>query len=73
MKILSIGDKIAYKLAGEPRKEALVEGIEICKAGNKYGRATNMCDLHKHKNGVVSLSDGHWCYFEQIRSIEKIN
>jgi len=45
-----------------------VEGIEICKNGEKYGKSVTKCDISKHSNGVVDLKD-HWCYFYQIKQV----
>ena len=69
---LSIGDKVLYRpWAKEPIRTAEVLSIEICKEGQKDGRSVKSCDLDKHRNGVLVLSDNHWCYFDQVKRIIK--
>ncbi len=71
MKKVKIGDKVIYVPWHGPNRTATVEEIEICKQGEKSGRSVNSCDLDRHSNGVISLSDDHWCYFDQIKTIIK--
>lgn len=69
---LSIGDQVVYRPWGkEPIRTAEVLSIEICKAGEKDGRSVKNCDLDKHENGTIVLSDNHWCYFDQVKRIIK--
>lgn len=69
---LSIGDEVVYRpWAKEPIRTAEVLSIEICKPGEKYGRSVKSCDLDKHENGTIVLSDNHWCYFDQVKRIIK--
>ena len=71
MRKIKIGDIVHYKSWGSPiTKEAKVEGIEICRAGTKYGRQVEHCDLDKHSEVVPDLDDDHWCYKYQITKIE---
>ena len=69
MKKVKIGSKVMYATFCSPTKTALIEEIEICKRGEKHGRSVSSCDLDRHSNGVISLSDGHWCYFDQVKRI----
>ena len=65
---LSIGDQVVYRPWGkEPIRTAEVLSIEIC----KEGRSVKSCDLDKHENGTIVLSDNHWCYFDQVKRIIK--
>ena len=69
---LKIGDQVTYRpWAKEPIRTAEVLSIEICKPGEKYGRSVKSCDLDKHENGTIVLSDNHWCYFDQVKRIIK--
>lgn len=69
---LSVGDQVTYRPWGkEPIRTADVLSIEICKPGEKDGRSVKSCDLDKHENGVLTLSDNHWCYFDQVKRIIK--
>lgn len=67
---VKVGDKIIYESWSGPRKTATIEGIQICRQGEKYGREVECCDLDKHY-GVLDLDNGHWCYFYQV--IKTIN
>ena len=69
MKKVKIGDKVMYTTFSSPTRTAIVEQIEICKRGEKHGRSVSNCDLDRHSNGVISLSDGHWCYFDQVKRV----
>ena len=69
---VKIGDTIQYRKWGDIQPtEAIIEGIEVCKAGTKYGRQVTKCDLSKHQEVVLDLSDDHWCYKEQVVDIIK--
>ena len=69
MKKVKIGSKVMYATFSSPTKTAFTEEIEICKRGEKHGRSVSSCDLDRHSNGVISLSDGHWCYFDQVKRV----
>ena len=69
MKKVKIGDEVMYATFSSPTRIAIIEGIEISKRGEKHGRSVLSCDLDRHLNGVISLSDGHWCYFDQIKQV----
>ena len=66
---IKIGDEITYHGSwgmAAPRK-AKVEGIEKCKhEGEKYGTPVKKIERAKKNFGCFDLSDGHWCYGEQI-------
>lgn len=70
MRKIRVGDTVKYRPMGNhSSREAKVEGIEICRAGTKYGRQVSQCDLNKHSEVVIDLDDDHWCYKNQIISI----
>ena len=69
MKKVKIGNKVMYATFRSHTKTAFIEEIEICKRGEKHGRSVSGCDLDRHSNGVISLSDGHWCYFDQVKRV----
>ena len=73
MKNVKIGDEVMYVTFSSPTRKAIVEQIEICKRGEKHGRSVSNCDLDRHSNGVISLSDGHWCYFDQVKRVIQTN
>ena len=66
---IKIGTKIQHCIFGGQVLTGAVEEIEICKPDEKYGRMVNSVDTAKHRNGVVCLDNGHWCYFDQIRRV----
>ena len=68
---LKIGDTVTAVLFSGERVTGIVESIEICSEDSKYGRSVEECDIEKHRNGVVDLDCGHWCYFNQIQYIER--
>ena len=70
MRKIKIGDEVVYQPWNGKRRHASVEGIEICREGEKYGRPVESCDIDKH-NGVLDLSDHHCIYFTQVVKIIK--
>ena len=70
MRKIRIGDNIVYQTWSKQKKNATVEGIEICQKGEKYGRNVDSCDIDK-QTGVLDLSDHHWIYFTQVVKIIK--
>ena len=71
MKKVKIGDTVIYATFSSPTKTANIEQIEICKRGEKHGRIVESCDLDQHQNGTITLNDGHWCYFDQVKRVIK--
>ena len=71
MKRVNIGDQIIYIPWSRPSRVSTVEEIEICKHGEKNGFKVKSCDLDQHQNGTITLSDGHWCYFDQVKQLIK--
>lgn len=65
---VKVGDKIIYEPWSGPRKTATIEGIQICRQGEKYGREVGSCDISKYY-GVLDLDNGHWCYFYQVKQV----
>ena len=68
MRKVRIGDEVTYRIGGEKRT-ATVKDIEICKVGEKYGRSVKEVNIDVHY-GVLDLSDDHWIYFDQVRTIK---
>ena len=71
MRKLSLGDTVTATLFSGRQVIGKVEEIQITRYGFKSGRVVENCDLDKHKNGVLDLDCGHWCYFYQVESINK--
>ena len=69
MKKVKIGDEVLYTLWTGPERRAQVVKIEICEPGEKYGYPVTSCDIDSHTNGVLDLSDNHWCYFDQVKKV----
>ena len=70
MKQVKIGDEVLYVSYTGSERKAVVENIEICRTGEKYGNSTSGCDLDRH-HGAITLSDNHWCDFDQITKVTK--
>lgn len=71
MRKVRIGDEVAYMTWRGIEKSATVEKIEICRIGEKEGTIVNCCDIDLHCNGTITLSNNHWCYFDQIIRVTK--
>ncbi len=65
---IKIGDKIRHSLFGGQVLTGIVEDIQICRQGEKFGRSVKSCDVSKH-HGVLDLDNGHWCYFDQVKQV----
>ena len=67
--IIKIGSKVMYRGLfgmGCPEK-VTIESIDMCeKEGDKYGNAVESIDWDMKNYGCFTLSNGHWCYGEQI-------
>ena len=70
--IIKIGSKVMYRgsfVMGCPEK-VTIESIDMCeKEGDKYGDAVESIDWDMKNYGCFTLSNGHWCYGEQIDSL----
>ena len=70
--IIKIGSKVIYRGTfgmGYP-EEVTIEGIDQCKKErDKYGDAVESIDWDMKNYGCFTLSNGHWCYGEQIDSL----
>ena len=71
MRKLSVGDIVIATLFSGREVTSKVKRIEICYLGSKIGRAVNSCNMDIHSNGTIDLECGNWCYFEQVKSINK--
>ena len=67
--IIKIGSKVMYRGSfgmGCPEK-VTIESIDMCeKERDKYGDAVESIDWDMKNYGCFTLSNGHWCYGEQI-------
>ena len=67
--IIKIGSKVMYRGSfgmGCPEK-VTIESIDMCeKERDKYGDAVESIDWGMKNYGCFTLSNGHWCYGEQI-------
>jgi hypothetical protein len=72
-KVLNVGDKVMWRgsFGSESPKEVVVEGIELCKPGEKYGMSVTQVDWSKKDRIVVDLDNGHWAKGHQISPIKK--
>ena len=70
--IIKIGSKVIYRGnfgMGCPEK-VTIESIDMCEEeGDKYGDAVESIDWDMKNYGCFTLSNGHWCYGEQIDSL----
>jgi len=77
MSRLKIGDKVIWRGAWgkEAPKEAIVEEIELCANGSKYGKTVKSVDWATIEKGnrsiTVSLDNGHWAYGNQLSPMKK--
>lgn len=71
-KEIKIGSKVIYRGTfgmGYP-EEVTIEGIDKCKKERDiYGDAVESIDWDMKNYGCFTLSNGHWCYGEQIDSL----
>ena len=68
---LKVGTVVKYRGCwgdGAPTV-AEIQGIELCKEGEKYGRHANEISFDRKDECVFDLDDNHWCYGYQIDSI----
>ena len=66
---IRVGSIVKHSLFSGEVLQGKVEGIEICRVGEKEGRIVSRCETNKHKNGVIVLDNGHWCYFYQLKEL----
>ena len=67
-KRIKVGMKIRHKLFGGDICVGVVESIEKCKVGEKYGTPVASAPVGAG-NYVLCLDNGHWCYGDQVISI----
>ena len=76
MSRLKIGDKVMWRggFGVEQPKEAIIEGIELCGVGSKYGKTVQSVDWETIRGGnrsvTVNLDNGHWAYGNQLEEIK---
>ena len=63
-----IGDRVRYRggWGSETVSTTVIEHIELCEDGEKYGESVPEIDDARKNNCVFDLSNGHWCYGWQI-------
>lgn len=72
--ILKIGTMVVHQDLDGNKHIASIQGIEICKDGEKHGKPVTEVDTADYKNKrriVIDLSDNSWCYGSQIVKILK--
>ena len=69
--ILKVGDRVMCRggFGSDAPKEAIVESIEICPTGEKYGKQVYEVEWSKKDYIVVDLDNGHWARGHQISPI----
>lgn len=68
-KVIKVGSRVMYRgcFGVDPAKEAKIESItKSLEKRSKYGCSTKSIDWDEKEYGCFILSDGHWCYGEQI-------
>lgn len=69
-KSVKIGTKVKHTLYGGGYYEGVVESIEKCEDGEKYGELVDSMPMRKKcENYVLCLNNGHWCYGYQVLEI----
>ena len=68
-KVIKVGSRVMYRgcFGVDPAKEAKIESItKALEKRSKDGCSTKSIDWDEKEYGCFTLSDGHWCYGEQI-------
>ena len=68
-KVIKVGSRVMYRgcFGVDPAKEAKIESItKSLEKHSKDGCSTKSIDWDEKEYGCFILSDGHWCYGEQI-------
>ena len=67
---LKVGDTVIWKggFGSDAPKETIVQGIEVCHEGNKYGKPVDKVEWSKvnSRKIVVDLASGNWAYGTQL-------
>lgn len=66
---INVGDSVSYTTFSGHTGAGVIENIQVCEAGEKYGYEVPSADLQETPEGTLCLSDGHWCYFSQIQRL----
>lgn len=72
--ILKIGTKVLHRDLDGNTHIASIQGLEICRSGEKDGKPVTEVDTADYKDKrriVIDLSDNSWCYGNQIVKILK--
>lgn len=66
--ILKVGDTVMWRgsFGSDAPKKAVVEGIELCRSGEKYGEPVDEVAWTDKDKIVVDLDNGHWAKGHQI-------
>ncbi len=71
-KSVKVGTKIKHYLFGGTICEGVVQSIEKCENGSKYGRIISSMPMeNRSRSYVLDVDNGHWCYGDQVISIVK--
>ena len=76
MSELKNGDTVMWRggFGADAPKKAVVESMELCEEGSKYGKPIDSVEWDIVSDGrrvVASLDNGHWCYGEQLREFKQ--
>ena len=65
---LKVGDTVMWRggFGSDAPQKAVVTGIEVCPAGEKYGESRESVDWRRIHSVVVDLDNGHWAKGHQI-------
>ncbi len=68
---LKVGDQVMWRggFGGDAPLKAKVTGIELCKAGEKYGESVDQVFWKNKDRIVVDLDNDHWARGHQISPI----
>jgi hypothetical protein len=66
---IKVGDTVRYSqnFGSGPVAVAVVQGIEKCAEGEKYGAEVDAITNEEH--GTLDLSDGLWAYVRQVKAV----
>jgi hypothetical protein len=73
--IIKTGDTILWRpcFNTQPPVEAEITGIEICeRPRSKYGKPVSWIPADAKDFAVFSLSNHHWCYGEQVETLDEL-
>ena len=73
--VIKTGDTILWRpcFNMQPPVEAIIVGIELCdRPRSKYGRPVTEIPADRIEYAVFSLNNHHWCYGEQVTTLDQL-